>query len=486
MKIVSIFIKQGLLYTEKKFENGFNLIYSEKNSTGKTTLLRCILYSLGYNIPGTKNFKMNSVETTSIIEKENGRYVTLERHNAYSIEYIDDDNRITYSLPLQQNDLHSVIFGTSNEDILNNLLGAYYVDQEKGWTLLNRGKVIAGIRFNIDELIRGLSNRNCDDLLSRKKVIEENLKKYRQILNIANYREAISEDKDSLVSRSFDEDRFIRISKLKIERDSLQEEINRLDHNIAVNRKAVELVDGLKLIIRIPNGSEMCITKDDIVGYQDSMDFLKTKKSIASARLQKVLAEINKLSATIEKEDQQVSLFKIETLAEKFDRNIIEVPINSIDVQKVITGLEKERTDINKTIADRTNSANPVTQSLLDTVKKYMTELGDSKAAEMSWKYLFTSNLKELSGAVLHKTVFSFRLAYISEIQKVLGIKIPIILDSPSGKEVDQDNIKQMMKILKRDFSDNQIIIASIFHYVDDENVIELRDHLLDNMFGIQ
>ena len=62
---------------------------------------------------------------------------------------------------------------------------------------------------------------------------------------------------------------------------------------------------------------------------------------------------------------------------------------------------------------------------------------------------LFTKNLKELSGAVLHKTVFSFRLAYIIEIEKALGIKLPILLDSPKGKEVDDTNIAKMMQILQ-------------------------------------
>ena len=88
---------------------------------------------------------------------------------------------------------------------------------------------------------------------------------------------------------------------------------------------------------------------------------------------------------------------------------------------------------------------------------------------------------KELSGAVLHKTVFAFRLAYIIEIEKALGIKLPIILDSPSGKEVDQANIQLVVDILKRDFSDNQIIIASIFRYDFDEvNTIEIVNRLIE------
>ena len=78
---------------------------------------------------------------------------------------------------------------------------------------------------------------------------------------------------------------------------------------------------------------------------------------------------------------------------------------------------------------------------------------------------MFTSNLKELSGAILHKTVFAFRLACLLEVEKHLNIKMPIILDSPSGKEIDHQNIEAMIKILKRDFSENQTIIASIYEY---------------------
>ena len=159
-----------------------------------------------------------------------------------------------------------------------------------------------------------------------------------------------------------------------------------------------------------------------------------------------------------------------------------QIDIVPEDVQKVITKLEEEKASLAKQISDYTNSNNTVTQSMIKTVQKYMSELGDSNAEEISWKYLFTSNLKELSGAVLHKTVFSFRLAYIVEIEKALGIHLPILLDSPKGKEIDNKNIKKMMLILQRDFPDNQVIIASIYHYVDGENIILMNGQLLDNM----
>lgn len=169
MKIKSIYISQGLFYTERFFEPGFNLIYSEKNSTGKTTLMRCILYGMGYAIPGTKNFSIESSYIKLVIETEGGALITLCRNRADSIELTESDTQYTYVLPAQTNELHKKILGTDNEDIISNLLGAIYADQEKGWTLLNRGKAIAGLHFNIDELIRGLSGRQCSEVLLRKK-----------------------------------------------------------------------------------------------------------------------------------------------------------------------------------------------------------------------------------------------------------------------------------------------------------------------------
>ena len=134
-----------------------------------------------------------------------------------------------------------------------------------------------------------------------------------------------------------------------------------------------------------------------------------------------------------------------------------------------------------KEISDKTKSDAGVTKSLYENMVKFATELGVGNSESIATSYLFTSNLKELSGAVLHKTVFAFRLAYIIEIEKYLGIKLPIILDSPSGKEVDRANIQLMVNILKRDFSDNQIIIASIFQYdFGSVNIIELKNRLIE------
>ena len=199
----------------------------------------------------------------------------------------------------------------------------------------------------------------------------------------------------------------------KVERDSLKKEIKRLDDNIKNNRKTIELIDDMKLVIRLDDGRELCVTRDMIVGAADSIDFLQAKKKMLISRLERILREIEPLELEIKEEEQQLALFPTETLADVFDRKMTDIDIDPVDVKRVISNLEKERSALNEQISQITNDSNDVTKSMIKTVQKYMGELGDSEAEQMTWKYLFTSNLKELSGAVLHKTVFSFRLAYI-------------------------------------------------------------------------
>ena len=84
-------------------------------------------------------------------------------------------------MPTDEYTLHKTIFNANNIELINNLLGVFYFDQEKGWTLLNRGVVIGSIRFNIEELIRGIAEIDCSDLYRQKEAKKRELLKYKQL-----------------------------------------------------------------------------------------------------------------------------------------------------------------------------------------------------------------------------------------------------------------------------------------------------------------
>ena len=118
MKIISISIKDGFDSKMYSFSSYVNLILSDKNTVGKTTLLRLILFSLGYPVPGTKRMRFEHVETICEIELDDGSKIKLTRKGK---DYIDCDvDGKTYILPNDMLRLQSLIFRTENEEILEN------------------------------------------------------------------------------------------------------------------------------------------------------------------------------------------------------------------------------------------------------------------------------------------------------------------------------------------------------------------------------
>lgn len=188
-----------------------------------------------------------------------------------------------------------------------------------------------------------MSGRSCADLIIRKRKIEENLKKYKQILNIAEYRETITSTSVSLTQDSYNRERLLKLDQLKVERDSIKKEIKRLDENIKNNKKAIELIDEMKLVIKLNNGEEICVTRDMVVGASDGIDLLRAKKKMLIPRLEKNLKEIEGLELEIKEEEQQLSLFPSESLADVFDKKMTDINISPVDVKKVINDLEKRK-----------------------------------------------------------------------------------------------------------------------------------------------
>ena len=483
MLIKSIYIRDGLFERNISFGTNANLIYSEKNSCGKTTLVRFILYALGYSIPSTKKIKFEKCFVKVQLVLDNRKCVYLTRESNSTISFICDNEEKIYVLPEQIRELHSKIFNTENEEILNNLLGTFYFDQEKGWTLLNRGVVIGSIHFNIDELVRGISGKDCSGLILKEKRLVADLSKYKQMFSIAQYRDSINED--SLIDDTYQEKTDIELEQLRMKQSSIRREISRVNQSISGNKKFQEFVADMKLLVRTDEGQCITVTKDNIVGLNDAIDLLVAKKKILSCELAEVVSKMEKILREREKENGQLSFFESESVATAFDKRIVSIPMNQIVIKKEIEKIEKELKSVRDEIAKISRSDNVVVSSLYQTIVKYAKELGIGDAESITKKYLFTSNLKELTGAVLHKTVFAFKMAYIVELEKHLKIKLPIILDSPRGKEIDQENIDLMMNILKRDFSENQIIIASIYYYSFPEiHEIKLKENLIDQLVG--
>ena len=161
--------------------------------------------------------------------------------------------------------------------------------------------------------------------------------------------------------------------------------------------------------------------------------------------------------------EKQVSLFEIPGVEEALSTSIKNFEaINTGKIQVLKKEYQKEKTVLSEKLEKRTKNNNQWIDKAFKIVEKYSKELNMLDDIKID---LFTSNLKSKSGAVLHKMVFVYRLAYISLLSEKLGICLPIFCDSPNGREIEQTTVDKTLEIIKRDFSNHQLICASIFKH---------------------
>ena len=460
MIIKSLAITEGKKTRTYKFSSNANLIHSNDNTVGKTTLLRLMLYALGYQIPNTKNMKFEKCVTQLILDINDKTY-HIKRENEYLLVN-DGISTEYYILPTELNQFHAIIFGTKNPDVLNNLLGTFYMDQEKGWTLLNRGKVIGSVSFNIERLILGLSKRDYRNLQEELYLLEREIKKYQQMRNIAQYQREIYEEKGDIIYDTYDKSLQRDLSVYMFNMESLRKELKQTTETIADNTSIEKFIEKMSLWVKAPDGTKIPVNKFTIIGLDDNNDFLISRKRLLTTQIAKMEQKIEKLRSMIYYQRQQPTT---ETLIEAFDKNISQISIDAKAVESVLNELTERQIEVRRRLTELAKNNNDILEQIYSDISSYGLELELTKYMSSGVGFVFTRNLKELTGATLMKMVFAFKMAYIRAVDRVLGIKLPLILDSPSGKELDQYNIQKLMNIINRDFTAHQIIVASIYYY---------------------
>lgn len=441
------------------------LIYSSNNSSGKSTLLRLIFFSMGYSIPQTKGIDFSKIKTTLSLENSN-KIEKLDRcDNNITIHY-QDKSSTTFLLPHDDQIVFSEIWCTNNINVIDNILGTVYMDQEKGWTLLNRGTVIGNIKFKIEDFIEGLSERNLTNQKIELENVTSELKKYSQILNIIEYKNhLLEENSSSLFITTYSEHLDRELHLLSIKKIDLENKLNELKESLLENDKFIEYVEKMNLVVREETSDKLIsVNRQNIVNFSENQQFIKTRILIQNNELSKINKQIRQKEVEIQKAD---NLFTLQNEIEKINHLVSKVNIPYENIEKTISSLKKQKKILNDEIKNKVSYNNPILNNLHMNIMKYAEILKVEQYIDLKKNYIFTSDLKSLSGAILHKIVFSFKMAYIIELQNYLGYKVPIVLDSPSGRELNKENIEDTLDLLNKDFKDNQIIIASIFQFTN-------------------
>ena len=456
MKIQSLKIRDGMYYGEYDFTD-LTVIFSQHNRVGKTTLLRCLLYALGYQIPSTRGISFERMNFEIKIKLTSGREVILTRRGATISLYEGADER-RFSLPYDHAGLLKELFEIGDSLIVDNALGAFYFDQEKGWTLLNRGKVIGNIRFNIEDFLRGLTGKPCIDEKVELDTVQRELRKYKQMLEVAKYQIELDLSGDAVPFETPAEEITQEIRYLENEKKPLESELMRLQNVIRKTTSFKNYITGMRLRVRSEKGEEIPVTADTLVDFRDHEQLLRAKREDIVCRITEINTKIGKLSKRIS--DTQV-LFNVETTLEHFAAELSRVRVDKASVERIVSQLSKKKVELTERIQAALSKGSEVIKEMSESVVEYLKCLG---VDERYGYNIFTHDLKSLSGATFHLLVFAFKLSYIKMISKKTGCVLPIIIDSPNGREVEKQLVDKMMSILMRDFSAHQVIIATIYN----------------------
>ena len=216
----------------------------------------------------------------------------------------------------------------------------------------------------------------------------------------------------------------------------------------------------------------------------------KIEKTLAKMTLDEKIGQMLELNLDVmgnmKVENAKIDREKVRSVMQQYgasDSDIKKISVDAIATKRIIDQLKKERQKLQDRIRAMTKQDNGVVLELHNYISAYAKEFDVTETYVSPNKdYIFTSDLKSLSGTILHKIVLSFKLAYIKLIKEKSGIVLPIVLDSPSGREVEYKTVENMLKLIQRDFPEHQLIGASIHDYdLSDKKIIEFKDRLFSH-----
>ncbi|GEM_PF-4724836 len=474
IKFNSLKIIDGFNHFEYRFDKN-NLFFSkEVNTAGKTTFLRILLYSLGFNVSSTRGYRFKNIET--ILEMSNAdSTIVLKRSSFAKIILQIAEFKKTIHLPKERNSLHSMVFGIEEPNVLNNILGVFYIDQDNGWSWFVKGTVIGKTnKFDAMELMAGISGSDIHDLQNKIGKIHEHLRTLRVIKSTSSYfRQEKSEN--SL----FNEE--TKVSELRKERGLLQfrinqkkNEVRRIEKSYRNNNSFINSIEELHLSIETKDGERIPVNKSNLVDYEDNQEYLKYSIKALNLELNILQNDLKILDQELESIELPINTPDLSSLVSTFfvDNNLSVERISNLEKQ-----YKKELKELEEEKSQRISLKSDFSQELFERVYYFANKLNVASSLDDSSKNIFKQNLSIYSGAIKSKIALAYRLAYLKFIAKSMNIYLPIIIDSPRNNEVSAFNVDLMLNLIKEDFRDHQVFIASIYNY----DILDFKVFEFDN-----
>lgn len=517
------------------FKSGTNLIISNGNTEGKSSLLKSLYYTLGFDVRQfPSGWNKDDMYFQITVDINNQEYNITRQKDLFRVsDSTEIMNVKEYSEWLSKKlnthmELPNVYTKELHTAYSSALILPFYIDQDDSWEGVLYKKVTdtlnqySGIPKNIFESIFSLSNEEVTQLknsiaidVNKKNNVESTITNFVEI--VEEYRKENEEvveitkiDKNVLKN---DIDKYLRmlndfntqVTKYKMKLLNKQElldlqrqELEELEKLLNMNKKRYST---------IKSECSYCHSK------------LSEEKSLTRLDLSNNFYEISIMKDTVEKEINKLSL-EIDKL--KLDQNSVNKEIDTLN-ERIQTSKELLTIDEYVKAAARTEAINEMENliekqiilkssleqnlkelrkqlSYLNREKKDLKTSIENKYNELliEMKTIFSkTNLNELeflnfkkidgSGMDKNKKYLAYYLVYFNLLKKYGTYKIPFCMDSFIKNEISDDNAVEMFGAIKNYFfdSENQVFFSIVsenlkhFTSIDDYNQIEVNGKLL-------
>ena len=479
MIIEKLILREGMVENLDTFSEKRNLIYSKSNTKGKSTYVRLLFYALGYPIPNMRGIKYEEI-ITEITFSEKGQTYTAIRENNLIILFFNN-SRIEFTLPSQHLSFLSFIFKYENIKVLKNLLGFMYIDQDKGWTLLNRGTVIGKIKFSMEELLAGLNGIDIDELIEKKSSLELNKEKYLAMLNMQELSEQVYEQNGEIFISNIEKELNEKIAYCNIKLENENSALKEINSVLLKEKQFFDYIDSMNLSVK-QGDIVIPVNRSTLLNSTANYEYLRAHRSIIVTNIEKLKRERSSYQAKLNEyyvKNSQISILSNEDKDTLINKQLANFNIDQKVVRQLLEETKKDLKYVTAEIKRTIKNQNTYISKIYKYVLEYATELHVDDKMAAKEDFIFTSDLKSLSGAVLQKMVFAFKVAFLKVIEESMNTKLFIVLDSPKGKELDDDNMKLIENLISTELCDNQIFFASIYD-LEHEKLIEIKNRAIE------
>lgn len=448
-----------------------NLITSNGHNTrGKTSLIRFIIWGLGFNVALTNQFKMTAYSETNIELKESN-YKNIKRRGN-NITLHSNNSSSKYTLPNDETDVLGLLFPNIPIEVLKQLLGFMYFDQDGGYRAWNRNIVTQrfssdrAYKISIEALLASLENINYKEYISKRHSLQNAKKQTSSFTKLISTIESENSSLSIANTNISDEIRNLneKISIKKMELNRIIDKKNIYTTNLKDQNNFDNLLKKLSIKIKI-NSDIIDVNSENIIHDKH----LKTKlleferhynnlEQKLNQELKGLIDQRNVLISTNES-DNNISLFEKDNSFKQLQRLISASGIVYEDsysaTEELSSAYKKNESEFHQKLK-MGNSYSKIWNSIISLAN----DIGLHSEINNHNNELLINKINE-SGAKRSLVVMIYRLGILRYLYKEYDILPPLILDSPASSEMDQDNLSMLISMILTKFPEFQIIIAT-------------------------